>query len=438
MKKHPALHLTSFALALSVIFCGSTIYYAHREAHYARYTENIHEQSLSQLLTSLDQLETSLEKAHYLPQGALRQTLAADVWKESQTAAAALAALPLGDRRLEQVETYLAQVGDYAYYLMRSAAYGRDDREEWDTFCALGDNAAELLWKIDELKEQTDTGTATFRQIDTEAESEGSLGGRLATVNEEFPQYASLIYDGPYSDHVTQRTPKALEGMREYSLEEAMEKAAALMGASPAQTELAYESEGQIPCYGFSAGSVSCAISRQGGLALSLTDTRELGKGSLSAEQAVDKAQIFLQTMGLTGMTPSYHITYENICTINFVSRENEITAYPDLVKVGVALDDGTIVRLDCAGYAMNHHKREVAAPKVTAEQARKTVPDSLHIQRESLTYIPTTGYNEVLCWEFVCETDQGGHALFYVNCDSGQTENLLLLVESKNGTLTR
>ena len=115
MEKRTVMHLACFGLALSVILGGSTIYYAYQQTQYERYTEAQHQSSLSQLLNSLNQLETSLEKAQFLPEGALRQTMAADIWMESQLASAALSALPLGDQRLEQTETYIAQVGDYAY-----------------------------------------------------------------------------------------------------------------------------------------------------------------------------------------------------------------------------------------------------------------------------------------------------------------------------------
>lgn len=438
MEKHPLTRLAGFALALSVILGASTVYYANREAQYARYTQSQHQQSLSQLLNSLDQLETSLEKARYLPEDAMRQTLAADVWKESQLAAAALSVLPLSDRRLEKVETYISQVGDYAYYLMRNAAYDRADSDEWDTLCGLCDNANGFLQEIDQLKEQVDTGSLSFRAVKPHGKDEDALSQQLSTVNDEFPKYASLIYDGPYSDHVSQRKPKALAGQTDFSEQNAREKAAVLMQVSPAQITLDYTSEGQIPCYGFSSDAVSCSISKQGGLVLSLTNSRDLGSARLSAEQAVDKAQGFLKTAGFVNMTASYHTTYEGICTINFVSTENDVVAYPDLIKVGVALDDGSVVRLDTAGYAMNYHKREPAAPSVSLEQARGTVPDSLVIQSENLCYIPTTGYGEVLCWEFVCKTAEDTHALLYVNCENGQTENLLLLIEAENGTLTR
>ena len=438
MKKYSLSRLTSFALALSVILGGSTIYYANREMQYERYIQTQHQQSLSQLLNSLDHLETALEKAQYLPEDAMRQTLAADVWKESQLAATALSALPLGDKRLEQVETYISQVGDYAYYLMRNTAYDRADSKEWDTLCSLSDNASGFLDEIDQIKEQVDTGSLAFRSVTSKSKDDDGLSKQLSIVNDEFPEYASLIYDGPYSDHVSQRTAKALEGQTVLSQDAAQEKAAALMKTTPDQVTLEYTSDGQIPCYGFSCGTVSCTISKQGGLALSLTDNRELNTVTLSAQQAVDKALQFLNAAGFTNMLASYHMIYEGICTINFASNENGIVAYPDLIKVGVALDDGNIVRLDTAGYAMNHHKRVPVSPVVNLEQARTAVPDRLSIESERLCYIPTTGYREVLCWEFMCKTSEGAHALLYVNCENGQTENLLLLIEDENGTLTR
>jgi hypothetical protein len=64
--------------------------------------------------------------------------------------------------------------------------------------------------------------------------------------------------------------------------------------------------------------------------------------------------------------------------------------------------------------------------------------PETLDIQQEMLCYIPTTGYHEVLCWEFPCVSTDGRHVLQYINCATGQTENLLLLIENQNGTMTR
>lgn len=42
-------------------------------------------------------------------------------------------------------------------------------------------------------------------------------------------------------------------------------------------------------------------------------------------------------------MVESYHLTENNIMTINFAYQDGGALCYPDLVKVGVALDNGEI-----------------------------------------------------------------------------------------------
>ena len=95
MKKSTLTRLAGFGLTLSVILCGSTVYYAGREAAYARYVQAQNEKNLSALTDRLSEMDTILKKAAYLPEGAIRQTLAADLWRSSQQASAALTSLPL-------------------------------------------------------------------------------------------------------------------------------------------------------------------------------------------------------------------------------------------------------------------------------------------------------------------------------------------------------
>ena len=142
--------------------------------------------------------------------------------------------------------------------------------------------------------------------------------------------------------------------------------------------------------------------------------------------------------MKINNMTDTYFYTDNGVCVINFAYLDGQTICYTDLIKVGVAMDDGSVVRLDTAGFAMNYHVRSTPVPAFALEDARTKIPEALQIESESLVYIPTTGYREVLCWEFVCKTDKGRTVLLYVNSESGEIENLLLLLETENGLLTR
>ena len=118
--------------------------------------------------------------------------------------------------------------------------------------------------------------------------------------------------------------------------------------------------------------------------------------------------------------------------SVNCYAVAGDAILYPDLVQVGVALDDGAIVRVDASGYWMNHTARQAPAVDKSA-----VPPQGLEILSERLAVIPTAGKNERWCREYLCRSATG-KALCYVGCESGQVEELLLVVEGENGTLVR
>ena len=63
-------------------------------------------------------------------------------------------------------------------------------------------------------------------------------------------------------------------------------------------------------------------------------------------------------------------------------------------------------------------------------------MPGSLTILSSQLALIPTGGEYEVLCHEFKCQNESGGHVLVYVNAQTGQQQKILLLLEDESGTL--
>ena len=88
-------------------------------------------------------------------------------------------------------------------------------------------------------------------------------------------------------------------------------------------------------------------------------------------------------------------------------------------------------------GYLVNHRARELAQPAVTRQQAQEKVSSLLTVLSSNLAVIPTRGEYEVLCWEFLCEAEDGSHVISYLNAQTGNEEQLLLLLEDEHGTLT-
>lgn len=434
MNKKPIARLTCFSMALAVIFGATALYYGQKASVYGSYISFQNQRAMSALLESVDALDGALQKTAWIPSGEMRSMLAAEIWRRCEGAKAALSVMPLGTANLEKTEKYLAQAGDYAFYLLRQGIYGGTPEKDAENLLSLSKISASLLPQLTGLKEQFDAGDAIFEAMVRGQSTATPVTDILSKSEKDFPEYAPLMYDGPFSEHISQLTPKALKGINDITAVQAEASAAKLLGRNG--LNLQYESAGEVPCYWFSAGeSRSICVTKAGGKLLAYTDDRECGETTISADDAVALGEKWLQSYGYDNMISTYYTVSGGIANINYVYSQDRAVVYPDLITLGIALDNGGVVRMDARGYLMNHIKRQ--APSTDQSLSATPSLQGMKVISQRLAVIPTSGKNEVWCREFLCQLDDG-KALVYINCESGKTENVLLLVESENGTLLR
>ena len=66
----------------------------------------------------------------------------------------------------------------------------------------------------------------------------------------------------------------------------------------------------------------------------------------------------------------------------------------------------------------------------------QKNLNKNLEIKSEGLAVIPTEWKTEILCWEFKGTVDETDF-LVYINAETGKEEDILVIVNTPNGTLT-
>ena len=59
-------------------------------------------------------------------------------------------------------------------------------------------------------------------------------------------------------------------------------------------------------------------------------------------------------------MKETYYLKQDGIVTINYAYKQDEVTVYPDLIKLKVALDNGEIMGIETKGYLNSHEKRKI------------------------------------------------------------------------------
>ena len=449
LSRRNRVRVLSFALALVMALVGLCLSLRRQNLIYRRTIANGYLRAFSQLVSSVDRIDSSLQKEIYVLSPAMIGSLSAEIQAEAATAQAALSALPYANVELEQTAALVARLGDFSSALSRSAgASGALSDDERDTLEALSLSVAQLRERLDTLDQQLNDGSVTLSTAEAVEQrlsqlTEGgsvTAGSEFQTLENEFPSIPTLTYDGPFSDHLASSHPRMLEGLEEVTEEQARAAAAACAVLREAILDSAGPVEGEIPCYAFSAavdgGEMSCSVTRVGGKVIFLYNSREVGNPLLSDDDGAAQAKDFLTRNGYTDMEETYRYRSGGRLTVTFANRQGEVLCYPDLVSVTVALDNGGILSYECTSYLSNHHARELDAPAVSLEQAREQVSPRLEILKEQLAVIPTQGEYEVLCWEFICEAEDGQHYVVCINAATGAEQKILILLEDENGTL--
>ncbi|MCD8051678.1 MAG: germination protein YpeB [Clostridiales bacterium] len=440
----------TFLAAAFVVLCGIAINLAAQNIHYRRATALSYARAFSQLTDSVDKLDAALEKSVYVTSANMISALCTELYGEALTAQQAIGELPYGNVELEQTAAFVAKVGDYAQALSKSTARrGGYSAEELENVKQLSQAASTLSGQLDELEAQLNDGTLELEDVAAVEERLSRLtedgdvlaGSSYESVESDFPKLPTLIYDGPFSEHLQSRESAMLKDEDTLTLTQAQEKAADLLGLEREAFSDGREVNGELPCYAFSytqnGGDCTISVTKQGGYLLSLSKERAIGAETLTTDEAVEKAKAFLAAHGIDDMTESYFIDQGNRLTINFAARQEDVICYPDLIKVEVAMDNGEIVGCEAAGYLMNHTRRSALQPWVSAGDAQEQVSGELSVLSRQLALIPTEGENEVLCWEFKCENGDGKHYIVYINAKTGEEQQILILLEDESGTLT-
>ncbi len=440
------IRLVSFFCTALLVLGGFTYIGYSTANRYRTRLENSFRRSLEELSTYLSNIEAALTKSLYsnsLPEQSL---LSARLLRDAGCAKEALSQLPLDQAPLDKIYRFLSQTGEFAVSLSGRLSAGEALRkEDYDSLASLHSYARTLSASLQDCTAgllSGENGDWYFIQrLSQESEILPAVTDGFREMEAGFEDYPTLIYDGPFSDHILQQTPRMTEGKSDYGVTAAAAAAKSFLSlgnVSPGELTSLGKSEGNLAVYSFALGSMTMDVTCAGPYVARVIDSRSVEKSAISVESARKNARIFLSMQGYSDFQESYYSVADHICTVNFAAQQNGVICYPDLIKVSVAMDNGSIVLFDACGYLMNHMKRDLPEARLSAEEARKKLSPALIPAAEpKLAVVPTTGENEALCYEFRCTGTNGETVLVYLDTQTGLERQLLILLQSDGGILT-
>lgn len=436
-KARIVLYLSAVILVLGIFSIVQTV----KANKYERETMITRQMALISLYEYLNNISTNLEKTIYSNTPAMLSKLSSEMWREASSAKNSLSMLPTGESSLDNTYKFLSQIGEFVMSLQRKTASGEEltanEREQlrqlYDYCNSLNEQVQKMCYDLENGNFSFESTNSTLLKRD---DNISTISGSFDDVEQSISDLPSLIYDGPFSDHIEQGEAKYIKSLEEITKDKGLEIAKTV--CSDADLEYSSDENGNIPCYLYQSENCTVAITKLGGKPLYMLSSEYVGETSYKYEDALKNALSYLKKIGFTELKESYYFIDDGICTINFSAVQNDIVLYPDLIKVSVSLENGKILSFDATGYISNHTERKIPENKINLVNARENVNDELIIIDSRVCVIPTEWETEQYCYEFHCKTQNGQELLVYIDSESGQEDNILILLYSDNGVLTK
>ena len=440
--------LSIITIFLVIIICLIAVL-INRQRTAKQASENAYNMAFYELVDYVENVETYLAKSLISSTPEHGAETLTNVWREANLAHAYLSQLPIESQELEKTEKFLNQVSDYSYSLSRKNIYNESlSDEDLKNLKDLHNYSVELENTLNQLSDDINSGRIKWDELTNKGTtafaqqvSTSSMDG-FSNLEENFHQYSGLIYDGAFSEHITNGEKKGLTG-DDIDEDIAKQKAIDFIGKDNVQNieSLGFSENATIPEYNFSVktnseNSISISISKKGGHIVYMNSNRDVNSEIISQEEANVKGKEFLNNHGFVNMKETYYLKQDGIVTINYAYVQNDVVVYSDLIKVKVALDNGEVLGIETTGYLNNHTQRDTSNVKISKESAKKTLNKDLQIASDGLAIIPTEFKTEILCYEFKGKVDDK-EFLVYINAENGREEDILIITNTPNGTLT-
>lgn len=448
-KKVRSKRLYVLLVALLVAFIGMAIYTFKEKNKYRQAVENSYNMAFYQLVDYVQEVEVYLAKSIISGSPESSTENLTYIWREANLAQTYLSMLPMNSSELEHTAKFLNQVSDYTYSLSRKTIESQElTQEDLDNLDKLHNLSLDLENTLNQLSVDIYAGKISWAELTREKDPAFSQQvsnishDSFSNLEENFHEYAGLIYDGAFSEHLTNPNRLGLTG-DDIDQESAQKVAEEFVGKDSVKKVNATGTteHANIQAYDFTIttkenNTIWISVSKKGGHVVSMNSNRNVTAEILSQEELDKITDEYLGNKGFTDMKKTYFTKNGGIETINYAYEQDGVIVYPDLIKVKVAMDNGEVLGLETTGYLNSHTQRNLAEIKVSQDEARDKINPKLEINAERLAIIPTEFQTELLCWEFkgtIGERD----FLVYVNVETGKEEDILVILNSAEGTLT-
>lgn len=383
--------------------------------------------SFYELTENVEKIDTALLKAALSLDSHSLIKSASEIRAASAFAISDLSELSNGDEGSGKITEFLNLAADYskAAALVHSDGSGVTG-EESKTFSELSRHASELKATLEEIRAKVASGQMTLSEAEKAVPSFDGAIEKAGT--DALSDFGKPSYRGPFSEHENTLGTVMLDSVSVADEKTALKKAMECLGGRVVLVKTG-ETDGLIASYVFSGDAAnthySVEISKRGAMPLSMTSSRVFGDDRITESECASIAKEYAASIGYKNLLETYRTDEGQTVTFNFAPEEGGVIMYPDLVKVQVAKDTGSVTGFSADGYLLNHRERGLGEPAIDA--ADLDSGGRFDEKNARLCVISTEYSGEMYCWEFPGSIGERNFYV-YINADTARQEEILFL----------
>ena len=409
------------------------------EERYNALAESTYRKSYYSLLYNMDGLEGATNKLTVASGKALKQEYLGDITSYATAAAENMSDFTPEEGGDSKILKFINQTGDFAKYLDDKLNKGGSMTEaDSKTIDEIAVAVREIKGALASLSAEVEGGDFSF--VNTLREEDSNFNRTLRSFEEKDVDYPSMIYDGPFSDSLSDRTPKALTGepVSEDSVRAVVVKVLGLAETTDISVKSGsktyfetYDCEAETP-----AGKGYVTVAKSGGFPVSFS-LPEMTETAVNVDASVAEtvAETYLREIGFDGMKAVWASLYDNVYYINLAAYRDGVILYPDLVKVKVGAESGNVIGMEALNYIYNHEERTLASAIVTEQEALEAISEYIELSSCRLALVPTKGGGETLTYEFFGTKGEDKYFV-YVDAESGEELKIMRVLDGERGLL--
>lgn len=410
---------------------------ASKVEDYGNRLEAVYQKSFYDLIDNVNNAEIKLSKVIASNTQSYQKKLLAQVAENADAAQSSFSALPVTQSSLNDSVQLLNQISGYTKTLNEKLSSGQSlTLQEIETLDKLHSVLAQIKAQLNTISAKMQNG---YNILDNSLNlgTDNNFTLNLSQIKSIDVQYPTMIYDGPFSDSVVNANVKGLSGQKVGKKE--VRKNIEKLFKNIVSLDFEQDTLGRFETYNYRLKTSDNTMlyvqaTQIGGHVLTVS-----GASGNDGEVTVDMptaATLAIDFAKQNGISNPYIVWTDQIDSqgyFNIAPTQNGIILYPDLVKVKVDLNSGTIIGYDATTYFTNHVQRDLQQATYPMDKARSSIPQEFVIKSERTVLAPLDYNREVLCYEFACQKEDDEY-YFYLNAENGDTENILRVIKTDQG----